>query len=109
MIINNVKTKAMEDYEIEFDATCPKCNHSPLHSRTCQNWCDDGIIEEFLDDIEIEGLGYEKKCPECKGTGVEWWCPNCGENLSGQNEKFGQDYEDNQRDADDIVNEMNDW
>lgn len=108
MIINNVKTKAMEDYEIEFDATCPKCNHSPLHSRTCINWCDDGIIEDFLDDVEIEGTGYEKKCPECKGTGVELWCPNCGENLSGQ-PVYDQDYEENQRAADDMVNEADDW
>jgi len=46
-------------------------------------------MEEFLDDLEIEGTGYEVKCPECKGTGVEWWCPNCGENLSGKLKECG--------------------
>ncbi len=30
-------TKTMEDYEIEFDATCTKCNHTSLHSKTCAN------------------------------------------------------------------------
>jgi hypothetical protein len=74
----------MEDYEIEPEVHCPKCGHSPLHSRHCSNWdCDDGYIEDFLDDLEIPGTGYEVKCPECNGTGVERWCPNCGANLSG--------------------------
>jgi len=74
----------MEDYEIETDVYCPKCGHSPLHSRDCTNiFCEDGYTEDFLDDVEIPGTGFEIKCDECKGTGVERWCPNCGENLSG--------------------------
>jgi len=74
----------MADYEIESDLSCPDCGHSPLHSRDCTNiFCEDGYIEEFLDDVEIPGTGYEVKCPECKGTGVERWCPKCGANLSG--------------------------
>ena len=76
----------MEVYEIETEVHCPKCGHSPLHSRDCQNWCEDGYLEYFLDDLEIPGTGYEVKCPECKGTGVERWCPNCGTNLSGNKE-----------------------
>lgn len=79
----------MEDYEVDYDVYCPKCSHSPLHSRACSNWCEDGYLEEFIDDLEIPGTGYEIKCPECKGTGVEWWCPNCGENLSGRLKECG--------------------
>ena len=79
----------MEDYEVDYEVHCPKCQHSPLHHRSCTNWCEDGYLEEFADDIEIEGTGYEVKCPECKGTGVEWWCPSCGENLSGRLRECG--------------------
>lgn len=75
----------MEDtYDIHDDLYCPKCRHSPLHSRDCTNiFCEDGYIEDFVDDLEIPGTGYEVKCDECKGTGVEFWCPHCGANLSG--------------------------
>ena len=74
----------MDDYEVEYDLSCPDCGHSPLLSRDCINlFCEDGYIEEFLDDVEIPGTGYEVKCQECKGTGVERWCPKCGANLSG--------------------------
>lgn len=27
--------------------------------------------------------GETEECSECGGTGVEKWCQNCGENLSG--------------------------
>jgi DnaJ-class molecular chaperone len=74
----------MEDFEIEYDATCPECGHSPLHSRECTNWCEDGFIDESEDDpINFMPGESERRCPECKGTGVERWCPSCGENLSG--------------------------
>ena len=83
----------MEDYEIDSDVHCPKCNHSPLHYRDCTNWCEDGYFEDFVDDLEIPGTGYEVICPECKGTGVEWWCPNCGANLSG-NQQLQRQFEE---------------
>jgi hypothetical protein len=77
----------MEDYEIETDVNCPKCGHSPLHSRDCINWCDDGYFDESEDDpINFMPGEYETICSECNGTGVERWCPNCGENLSGNKE-----------------------
>lgn len=84
----------MEDFEVDYDLSCPKCEHSPLHNRDCLNWCNEGIIEEFADDLEIEGTGVELLCPECKGTGVEWWCPNCGENLSGRLKECGYEPEE---------------
>lgn len=72
------------DYDIESDLTCPKCGHSPLHSRYCTNWCDDGYHDEY-DDDPINFIPGESliPCQECKGTGVERWCPGCGANLSG--------------------------
>lgn len=76
----------MEDFDQDFELNCPKCGHSPLHNRDCSElFCDDGLIDESNYDpincMEGESLFT---CPECKGTGVEWWCPNCGENLSGR-------------------------
>lgn len=74
----------IDDYDIE-DATCPKCGHSPLHSRSCTNWCDEGYHDEYDEDpinCPEEGVSFYE-CDDCKGTGVEVWCPACGENLSG--------------------------
>jgi hypothetical protein len=74
-----------EDFEVDYDAQCPECNHSPIHYRTCQNWCEDGWIDDYDDDpinCPIPGLEFTR-CDECRGTGIETWCPNCGENLSG--------------------------
>lgn len=73
-----------EDYEIDSGTECPKCGHSPIHSRTCTNWCEDGYFDVYDDDpiySPIPGIEFIK-CDECKGTGVEVWCPNCGTNLS---------------------------
>jgi hypothetical protein len=74
-----------DDYEIEYDLACPKCNHSPIHSRDCINWCNEGYMDEYDDDPinnPEEGVSLYA-CRECKGTGIERWCPKCGENLSG--------------------------
>lgn len=74
-----------DDYEIDSDLSCPKCNHSPLHYRDCTNFCDDGFIDESDDDpINFFPGECERPCSECKGTGVVWWCPNCGEDLTGR-------------------------
>lgn len=87
----------MEDYEIDSEVHCCKCGHSPLHYRDCSEFeCNDGYKEEFFDDIEIEGMGDMIKCQECKGTGVEWWCPNCGENLSGRLTECGWSPDDDE-------------
>lgn len=75
----------MEEYEIHYDIYCPKCGHSPLHSRTCvELMCNEGVMDESDDDpINFIPGESEYPCPECRGTGIEWWCPSCGENLSG--------------------------
>lgn len=75
----------MEDYDEDFDVHCPKCKHSPLHNRYCINFsCVDGYIDENEDDpINFMPGESLRMCPECYGTGVEWWCPKCGTNLSG--------------------------
>lgn len=74
----------MEEYELNYDDSCPKCGHSPLHFRDCTNLCEDGWFDESDEWYESEGSILEK-CPECKGTGTEQWCPKCGTNLSGYN------------------------
>lgn len=83
------------DYEIDSELHCCKCGHSPLHFIDCNNFdCDEGFVEEFFDDMEIEGMGVFLKCPQCKGTGVIWWCPKCGENLSGRLKECGWEPEE---------------
>lgn len=84
-----------EEYDIEDELTCPKCKHSPLHSRDCTNlFCEDGFIDESEDDPINNMPGEsERQCGECRGTGVERWCPACGENLSGY--KFSEEAEQN--------------
>jgi DnaJ-class molecular chaperone len=73
-----------EEYDIDSEMSCPVCGHSPLHYRTCSNWCDDGYFDESDDDpINFMPGESQRICSECRGTGTEWWCPKCGENLSG--------------------------
>lgn len=82
-----------DDYEIHDDVSCPKCGHDRLHSRDCTNWCDEGYIDENEDDpINFRPGESLRRCPECRGTGIEWWCPSCGENLSGVELKFQNEY-----------------
>jgi hypothetical protein len=75
-----------DDYEIDGESCCPSCGHSPLHYRDCTNLsCEDGYEDESEDDpINFMPGELLTECPECRGTGVEWWCPSCGENLSGK-------------------------
>lgn len=60
-----------EDVEVDYDETCPKCGHSPTHSRTCDApYCEDGLIDMYEDDPINFSPGEEsKRCDECNGTG----------------------------------------
>jgi hypothetical protein len=80
------------DYEIDHDGQCPKCGHSPVHYRDCINWCEEGYFDESDEDFLLPGSSMVK-CPECRGTGVETWCPHCGENLSGVKIHEDEEYE----------------
>lgn len=85
----------MEDFEVDHDLTCPECGHTPLHSRDCIHFCDDGYIDESEDDpINFYPGESERKCGECNGTGIERWCPSCGKNLSGFQFEHNEDEQD---------------
>ena len=73
------------DYDILYDCFCPKCGHSPIHSRDCTAlFCDEGYIDESEDDPINCTPGNEfTMCKECKGTGFQQWCPSCGQDVSG--------------------------
>lgn len=80
----------MIDYEINNDVECPYCFHSPLYNRGCRNLCDNG----FFDESETDPISHYPgesliPCHECKGTGTEWWCPQCGANLSDKLKECG--------------------
>jgi len=71
------------DYDI-VDHPCPKCGHEPTHVRHCQViHCEDGYIDEHEDDAInfAPGEAYSV-CQECRGTGIERWCPSCGHDLN---------------------------
>ena len=70
----------MEDYEQDYDESCPQCGHSPTHYRSCNEiHCEDGYIDESENDpINFYPVESEVKCGECYGTGIEEWCPKCG-------------------------------
>ncbi len=78
----------MEEYEEDYESSCPKCDHSPTRYRNCSALaCEDGEIDENFDDPinnPQEGVSFFE-CITCYGTGIEQWCPNCGYNISDHN------------------------
>lgn len=79
------------DYDVDYDESCPKCGHSPIHYRDCRViGCDDGLIDlhEYDDPLWYDE-GDTEVCDECNGTGIEKWCPKCGANLSGRTKRKG--------------------
>lgn len=79
----------MEEYELNYDDSCPKCGHSPLKYRDCiELSCEDGYIDESDENYELQGTTVVK-CDTCNGSGIEQWCPKCGKDLSGYD--FGPD------------------
>jgi len=68
----------MDDYDI-IDEACPKCGHNPTHVRGCLVvGCEDGMINLYDEDPIFFAPGEYQPCRECHGTGVDWWCPECG-------------------------------
>lgn len=81
----------MEDYEIDFDTCCPKCEHDRIHFRHCIGIsCNDGYIDISADYYMTEG-SMTIKCDECKGTGIERWCPSCGAELSDVKQEYPEE------------------
>ncbi len=74
----------MDDY-LDSEEECPSCGHYPTRWRDCANYCcEDGWIDmhEYDDPLWYDP-GDVERCEECRGTGIEKWCPKCGANLSG--------------------------
>lgn len=72
----------MEDFEENYEDACPKCGHSPIRYRDCLNLCEDGWFDESEENYCLPGTDMIP-CNDCRGTGMETWCPACGANLSG--------------------------
>lgn len=72
-----------DDFERNYDFSCPKCGHSPTHSRECNNFCEDGWID-MADEDPINHMPGEDEyiCQTCCGTGIEQWCPKCGFDIT---------------------------
>lgn len=65
------------------DETCPKCGHYPTRYRDCTEiGCDDGFIWLYEDDPLWYGEDDYEVCEVCHGTGIQRWCPACGEDLN---------------------------
>lgn len=81
----------MTDYELE-DTACPKCDHYPIHSRSCSELhCEGGLIEECED---FDGHTWTEKCCTCNGMGIERWCPKCGYDISENPDNLAIDFGD---------------
>lgn len=84
------------DYDIDFETSCPKCNRSPIHSRSCPEiLCQGGMIDESDEHYCTEGT-VMVCCQECNGTGRHVWCPHCGADLSGENVYQNDDQNENE-------------
>lgn len=84
----------MEDYEIDYEQTCPHCGHTGSHYRDCDSLnCDEGFADENFDDpINSPEEGVDLYiCPECKGRGIIEWCPQCGYNYKPSDFKDDSD------------------
>lgn len=62
----------MDDYEIDDEFLCPKCDRTSIHWRRC-NQCDDAINYAFGENLTV--------CETCLGQSIESWCPSCGVNV----------------------------
>lgn len=69
---------ACEDDYDWCDEACPKCGHGPSHSRDCGSCGGDGCIDAYEDDPVNCSPGDLEDCAECRGSGYQHWCPNCG-------------------------------
>ena len=70
----------MSDYDVDYEIVCPKCGHTPTHSREC-NECDEGFTLPYDEDPVNFSEDEFEVCQECKGVGWVHWCPSCGYEL----------------------------
>lgn len=77
-----MQTPYQPEYEIDpADEACPHCGSDEIRWRHCEViGCDDGYIDmhEYDDPLWFDE-GETEMCRECRGTGVEQWCPKCGQ------------------------------
>jgi hypothetical protein len=73
-----------DDFEVDYDTSCPHCGHEKTHHRECRE-CEDGLVNRFDEDPLWYDVDECEVCDTCKGKGYEHWCPNCGESVEIQN------------------------
>lgn len=76
----------MQSFEPDYyesDLPCPECGNPVTRWRDCGNFsCEDGFIFHCEEDPLLYDEDDCEVCPECHGTGIEAWCPQCGADLS---------------------------
>ncbi len=66
-------------YEDDYDRPCPHCGNPFTRWRRCQwSGCEDGYISLYDEDPLYYDEDDEEMCEDCRGTGIEEWCPKCG-------------------------------
>lgn len=87
------------DDEIQLsDEPCPKCGKGTRWAYCRRMGCDDGYVDmhEYDDPLWYDE-GELERCNDCRGTGVEKWCPHCGWDLVLKVYMNGQPEADDER------------
>lgn len=80
-----------DDYRVS-EEPCPTCAHVPTHCRDCEQCSGEGWTDPAEDDPINYIAGYESwPCGNCFSTGLEHWCPKCGESITRRRALAGID------------------
>ena len=80
---NTLMNTPYDDYELDYDIDCPRCEHAPTKVRDCDAiGCEDGFIDGHDEDpINLAPGEVMEICHDCWGSGLQRWCPKCGFDL----------------------------
>jgi DNA-directed RNA polymerase subunit RPC12/RpoP len=68
-------------YEFDWEETgefCPQCGGA-FRIRSCEICDGEGEIDLYEEDAINFSPGETEYCEACSGTGIDEWCPNCGD------------------------------